>query len=84
MFRFTLTPIKIKSCEDVLSLTRQMQELWLFGQLKTLEPSDEARTRVDENAKEIGALMTQLMSMKGPVRDATEVKTLEEPDVMEQ
>jgi len=84
MSRSTLTRGKIKSCEDVLSLTRQMQELWLFGQLKTLEPSDETRTRVDENAREIGALMAQLMSMKSPAKGDIEAKTLEEPDAMEQ
>ena len=41
-----------------------MQELWLFGQLKTLEKTDDTKTRMEQDAKEVGELMTQLMAME--------------------
>lgn len=41
-----------------------MQELWLFGQLKTLEQSDDTKTRIDKDAEEVGQLLVQLMALK--------------------
>ncbi|KAK8202168.1 hypothetical protein M8818_005694 [Zalaria obscura] len=51
--------LQIRSAEDILSLTRQLQELWLFGQLKTLEDS-ETLQKTDEDARAIAALLRQL------------------------
>lgn len=50
---------QIRTSEEILSLTRQMQELWLFGQLKTLEKG-ELQERIDQDAKEVAALLGQL------------------------
>lgn len=36
-----------------------MQELWLFGQLKTLEGSN-VQTKIDEDAKAVAGLLEQL------------------------
>jgi len=40
-------------------MTRQMQELWLFGQLKTLE-TDDGPVKGDADAKAVAALLAQL------------------------
>lgn len=37
-----------------------MQELWLFGQLKTLEKSD-IQGRIDEDAKVVAEMLAQLV-----------------------
>ncbi|GAB7339760.1 hypothetical protein MBLNU457_6319t1 [Dothideomycetes sp. NU457] len=49
----------IRASEDILSMTRQMQELWLFGQLKTLE-TDHGAAKGDDDAKAVAALLAQL------------------------
>jgi hypothetical protein len=43
-----------------LTLTRQMQELWLFGQLKTLDKND-IQGRIDEDAKEVAEMLAVLV-----------------------
>ena len=40
-----------------------MQELWLFGQLNTLEVSD-AQERVDAQAAEVAALLQKLAELE--------------------
>lgn len=56
----TLTNLQIRTSEEILTLTRQMQELWLFGQLKTLEKSD-VQGRIDGDAKEVAELLAKLV-----------------------
>lgn len=56
----TLTALQIRTSEEILTLTRQMQELWLFGQLKTLEKSD-VQGRIDGDAKEVAELLAKLV-----------------------
>jgi len=51
--------LQIRASEDILSLTRQMQELWLFGQLKTLE-TDDGPVKGDEDTKAVADLLAQL------------------------
>jgi len=41
-----------------------MQELWLFGQLKTLETSD-VQGKIDEDAQAVAALLDQLTRESG-------------------
>ncbi|THV73755.1 hypothetical protein D6D19_02662 [Aureobasidium pullulans] len=50
----------IRTSEDILTLTRQMQELWLFGQLKTLDASD-IQGRIDGDAKEVAEMLAILV-----------------------
>ncbi|GAB7349796.1 hypothetical protein MBLNU459_g0510t1 [Dothideomycetes sp. NU459] len=54
------TAALIRTSEEILSLTRHMQELWLFGQLKTLE-GGKLQDRVDQDAKEVASLLSQLV-----------------------
>jgi hypothetical protein len=51
---------QIRAAEDLLSLTRQMQELWLFGQLDTLGKSVvEEKTEAD--ARRVAELIQTLV-----------------------
>ena len=43
-----------------------MQELWLFGQLKTLEAND-TQTKMNEDANAVAELLKQLTQMSGMV-----------------
>ncbi|KAF2144108.1 uncharacterized protein K452DRAFT_357038 [Aplosporella prunicola CBS 121167] len=49
------TAALIRAAEDILTLTRQMQELWLFGQLKTLETENRRDSREPVNARALVA-----------------------------
>jgi Surfeit locus protein 5 subunit 22 of Mediator complex len=56
----TLPYPQIRAAEDLLSLTRQMQELWLFGQLDTLGKSVvEEKTEAD--ARRVAELIQTLV-----------------------
>ncbi|RMY11560.1 hypothetical protein D0867_08040 [Hortaea werneckii] len=48
-----------RAIEEGQSFTRQLQEMWLFGQLNTIGDS-EAKQRSDETANELSALLQQL------------------------
>ena len=61
--------VKVRASEEILSLTRQMQELWLFGQLKTLETSD-VQGKIDEDAKVVAALLDGLNRAEGRANEA--------------
>ncbi|KAK3676191.1 hypothetical protein LTR78_003941 [Recurvomyces mirabilis] len=59
----------ITTAEDAQSLIRQLQEVWLFGQLNTLEDS-KAQRQTDEDAKAIAGLLQQLTQLQqGTVTD---------------
>ncbi|CZT14871.1 uncharacterized protein RCC_00809 [Ramularia collo-cygni] len=49
----------IRAAEEIQTLIRQMQEMWLFGRLSTLEDS-KAKAEVDETAKEVAELVRKL------------------------
>lgn len=51
---------QIRAAEDVQTLIRQLQEMWLFGQLNTLGES-KVQQQTDENAKVVADLLKQLM-----------------------
>ncbi|KAK4949999.1 hypothetical protein LTR28_007185 [Elasticomyces elasticus] len=51
----------IRTAEEVLSLTRQMQEMWIFGQLNTVGESETER-KTDENAKVVARLLEKLLA----------------------
>ncbi|KAK4561757.1 hypothetical protein LTR86_004436 [Recurvomyces mirabilis] len=53
----------ITTAEDAQSLIRQLQEMWLFGQLNTLEDS-KAQRQTDEDAKAITGLLHQLTQLQ--------------------
>jgi len=46
------------------SLIRQLQEMWLFGQLDTVGDS-KAKQQTDENAKLVAGLLQQLSQLQG-------------------
>jgi len=54
---------QIRASEDVLSLIRQMQELWLFGQLNTLSQTN-LDNKADERATEVASLLQKLIEAR--------------------
>jgi len=59
----TETAHLIRAGEDVQILIRQLQEMWLFGQLNTIGES-EARQQADANAKKVAQLLKKLTDMQ--------------------
>ncbi|KXT10506.1 hypothetical protein AC579_4265 [Pseudocercospora musae] len=53
----------IRAAEEVQSLIRQMQEMWLFGQLNTLDDT-KAQKQSDENAAVVADLLKLLHENK--------------------
>ncbi|EKG10914.1 Actin-binding cofilin/tropomyosin type [Macrophomina phaseolina MS6] len=46
------TAALIRTTEEILTLTRQMQELWLFGNLHTLDANDkQSAERMEQDVK---------------------------------
>lgn len=46
--------------EDILTLTRQMKELWLFGPLNTLGES-RVHEKTEEDAKAVAEMLERLL-----------------------
>ncbi|KAL9618955.1 MAG: hypothetical protein Q9204_008346 [Flavoplaca sp. TL-2023a] len=55
------TAALIRAAEDILSLTRTMKEMWLFGKLETVG-TNEAEERADESARGVEEGLTRLMA----------------------
>jgi len=57
------TAALIRAAEDLLKLTRELKEMWLFGPIRGLgEGQDE--TKIDEDAKKAGEMVQALLSMQ--------------------
>lgn len=54
---------QIRTAEDVLTLTRQMQELWLQGHLKTSR-GEERDEKLDGNVKAVANLLDVLIKRR--------------------
>lgn len=54
---------QVRAAEELQLLIRQMQEMWLFGQLNTLGESD-VQQQTDENAKVVGELLKKVLEMQ--------------------
>ncbi|KAL1305825.1 hypothetical protein AAFC00_003987 [Neodothiora populina] len=68
------TAALIRTSEDILTMTRQMQELWLFGQLKTLEQREDLQERIDSDAEDVAGLLTQLLTAESLMEASEDVK----------
>jgi len=62
--------LQIRTVEDAQSLIRQLQEMWLFGQLDTTVNST-VKQQTDEGAKAVAGLL-QRLSQKAPYIDHTD------------
>lgn len=49
-----------RAAEDFLSLSRQMQELWLFGKLDAAEDGGREVQSMQEDAKRIAELLEEI------------------------
>lgn len=66
------TAALVKTCEDILSLSRQLKELWLFGKLDTLrQDASGGESKVEEDARVVGGLVEEMLrrSGAGPAED---------------
>jgi len=64
----------IRATEDVLTLTRQMQEMWLFGQLNTLGRS-KLEQETEEDAKVVQSLLERVVKSQGAAGQSDEETT---------
>ena len=55
--------VKVRSFEDIQTLVREMQELWLQGPLNTLGDS-KAKQNTDDNAKAVADMLRMLTGMQ--------------------
>lgn len=58
------TAALIRAAEDILSLTRMMKEMWLFGKLQTVG-TDKGEKRAEESAKGVEKGLRKLMEDRG-------------------
>ncbi|KAI4182996.1 MAG: hypothetical protein L6R41_005660 [Letrouitia leprolyta] len=58
------TAALIRAAEDILSLTRVMKEMWLFGKLQTVG-TNEAEERAEKSAKGVEEGLKKLMGERG-------------------
>ena len=59
------TAALVKTCEDILTMSRQMKELWLFGKLNTLSDGKGdvgVEEKLEEDGREVGRLMEALLT----------------------
>lgn len=66
-----LTLPQIKSAEDLQLLIRQLQEMWLLGQLNIVGES-KVQQQTDENAKVVAGLLQQLLDRQDSTQNGTQ------------
>ena len=59
------TAALIRAAEDILSLTRTMKEMWLFGKLQSGRTNSVAEERAEESAKGVEEGLRKLMTGEG-------------------
>ena len=59
-----LTCSKVKAAEDILSLTRSLKEMWLFGQLDTIGES-KAEAETDKHARSVAERLRRIIEKEG-------------------
>ncbi|KAK1813162.1 hypothetical protein LTR12_012486 [Friedmanniomyces endolithicus] len=77
----TETAALITTAENAQSLIRQLQEMWLFGQLDTLGDS-KARQQSDEDARSIALLLKQLAASQQPAVDHAGLEPVPQPTMV--
>ena len=55
-----LIVVQVRAAEDLLQLTRELKEMWLFGPLRSIGEG-EGEGKMDEDAKKVGELIEALM-----------------------
>jgi hypothetical protein len=76
----SLTLTKIRAAEDLMSLTRELKEMWLFGPLRSLNEGEaRANRQIDEDATAVANLIDSLAK-----KDDEEQKPTEDKEVQEQ
>lgn len=55
-----IVDLKIRSCEDLLALTRELKEIWLLGALNTLQKGK--NEKAEEDAEAVVKLVQELIN----------------------
>ena len=55
-----LIPIQVRAAEELLQLTRELKEMWLFGPLRGIGEG-EGEGRMDEDSKKVGEMVEALL-----------------------
>jgi len=66
---------EVRAAEDILTLSRQLKELWLFGQLDTLGDSKAARleeSQIEADAKFVMGKLSVLLAKNVETPDASD------------
>jgi hypothetical protein len=67
---------QIRAAEDLMSLSRELKEMWLFGPLRSLNEGEAtANARIDEDARAVIAIMDSLIRSGDGEQKAAEKST---------
>jgi hypothetical protein len=55
-----LTFLQIAAAEDLLELTRELKEMWLFGPLRRIHEG-EGEGKMDQDSKVVGGLIEEIL-----------------------
>jgi hypothetical protein len=59
----SLTTAQIRAAEELLSLSRELKEMWLVGRLRELGQGEE-EGKIDEDAKMVGELVEKAIALR--------------------
>jgi hypothetical protein len=72
---------QIRAAEDLMSLSRELKEMWLFGPLRSLNEGEaSANARIDEDARAVIAIMDSLIRSRDGEQKAVEKSTENKQD----
>ena len=55
--------VQVRAAEDLLQLTRELKEMWLFGPLRDIGEG-EGEGKMDDDAKKVGELVEALLKRR--------------------
>lgn len=64
---------QIRAAEDLMSLSRELKEMWLFGPLRSLNEGEaSANAMIDEDARAVAVILDSIMRNGDGEQKATE------------
>ncbi|PMD21051.1 hypothetical protein NA56DRAFT_645784 [Hyaloscypha hepaticicola] len=59
----------VRAAEDLLQLTRELKEMWLFGPLRGIGEG-EGEGKIDEDSKKVGEMVDTLLKRNSGVSES--------------
>lgn len=56
--------MQVRSAEDLLSLSRSLKEMWIFGKLDTLRGEDNGKEQLDGDVKAVAEGLDRVLRAK--------------------